>query len=161
MLAVPFSIIGALIGHIVLGLTPSYLSVFGLLALAGISINDTLVMVDYVNRHRNAGASMQVAALESGAKRFRPIMLTSVTTFAGMMPLMFDRSLQAQFLIPMAVSLAFGVMFASAVSLYLVPCALIVGEDARNFFTPLWKWFIRPFTSANSVEHNLGSTYSD
>lgn len=157
MLAVPFSIIGALIGHIVLGLTPSYLSVFGLLALAGISINDTLVMVDYVNRHLSEGATLRVAALESGAKRFRPIMLTSVTTFAGMMPLMFDHSLQAQFLIPMAVSLAFGVMFATAVSLYLVPCALIVGEDVRNLLTPLWKQFIRPFVNANPVEQNLGT----
>lgn len=161
MLAVPFAIIGALAGHIIMDLTPSYLSVFGLLALAGISINDTLVMVDYVNRHRSQGASLRVAALESGAKRFRPIMLTSVTTFAGLMPLMFDRSLQAQFLIPMAVSLAFGVMFATAVSLYLVPCALLVGEDVKNIFTPLWRWFIRPFVSAIPIEPNLGSLHSD
>jgi len=150
MLAVPFAIIGALLGHIVMGLTPSYLSVFGLLALAGISVNDTLVMVDYVNTRRRGGASLQVAALEAGAKRFRPILLTSVTTFAGLVPLMLDRSLQAQFLIPMAVSLAFGVVFATSVTLYLVPCALLAGQDLRQACQAAWDWYFRPFRRPTS-----------
>lgn len=145
MLAVPFAIIGALLGHIFMGMTPSYLSIFGILALAGISVNDTLVMVDYVNRHLRQGDSLRTAAIQSGAKRFRPIMLTSITTFAGLLPLLMDRSLQAQFLIPMAVSLAFGVLFATAVSLYLVPCSLIVGDDLRRSCQALWRWYLSPF----------------
>ena len=102
------------------------------LALAGISVNDTLVMVDYVNRRLAEGKSLREAALDAGARRFRPIMLTSVTTFVGLLPLLMDRSLQAQFLIPMAVSLAFGVLFATAVTLYLVPCSLLLGQDIRR-----------------------------
>lgn len=145
MLAVPFAIIGALIGHIVLALTPSYLSVFGMLALAGIAVNDTLVMVDYVNRRKAQGATLLDAALEAGGKRFRPIMLTSVTTFAGLTPLLLDRSLQAQFLIPMAVSLAFGVLFATAVTLFLVPCSLLVADDLANALNRLQAWYFRPF----------------
>ncbi|MCA9192790.1 MAG: efflux RND transporter permease subunit [Planctomycetales bacterium] len=149
MLAVPFAIVGALLGHIVMDMTPSYLSIFGMLALAGISVNDTLVMVDYVNRQLEKGVSLYDAALQAGAKRFRPIMLTSVTTFAGLLPLMMDRSLQAQFLIPMAVSLAFGVMFATGVTLFLVPCALLAGNDCKNMFVALKRWFFRPFINTN------------
>ncbi len=147
LLAVPFAIIGALLGHIVLGITPSYLSVFGLLALAGVSVNDTLVMVDYVNRQRERGSSLRQAALESGSRRFRPIMLTSITTFVGLMPLLLDESLQAQFLIPMAVSLAFGVMFATIVSLLLIPCALLLADDARSAIVIAKDWYLSPFRS--------------
>ncbi|MFN3193382.1 MAG: efflux RND transporter permease subunit [Aureliella sp.] len=145
MLAVPFAIIGALLGHIVMDMTPSYLSVFGMLALAGIAVNDTLVMVDYVNRRRGEGLNLHLAALEAGAKRFRPIMLTSVTTFAGLLPLMMDRSLQAQFLIPMAVSLAFGVLFATCVTLYLIPCSLLLAQDLQLFLAGLKRWYLKPF----------------
>lgn len=145
MLAVPFAVIGALLGHIFMGLAPSYLSVFGMLALAGISVNDTLVMVDYVNRRLAEGASLREAALDAGARRFRPIMLTSVTTFVGLLPLLMDRSLQAQFLIPMAVSLAFGVLFATTVTLYLVPCSLLLGRDVRHGLTGIATWYVRPF----------------
>lgn len=145
LLAVPFAIIGALLGHIILGITPSYLSVFGLLALAGVSVNDTLVMVDYVNQRRAKGASIRQAALDAGARRFRPIMLTSITTFVGLTPLLMDNSLQAQFLIPMATSLAFGVMFATVVSLFLVPCALLFAEDGRKVLVWLKEWYFRPF----------------
>ena len=148
MLAVPFAIIGALLGHIFMDITPSYLSVFGILALAGIAVNDTLVMVDYVNRRIQQGDSLRQAALEAGAKRFRPIMLTSVTTFAGLLPLMADRSLQAQFLIPMAVSLAFGVIFATAVTLFLIPCALLAADDAKRFASASYRWYLRPFRRA-------------
>lgn len=152
MLAVPFAIIGALLGHVFMGMTPSYLSIFGMLALAGVAVNDTLVMVDYINRRREQGASLIVAALAAGGKRFRPIMLTSVTTFAGLLPLMMDRSLQAQFLIPMAVSLAFGVIFATAVTLYLVPCALLMGEDMSRAFASFRSWYFRPFKTVKSAK---------
>lgn len=145
MLAVPFAVIGALLGHIIMGLAPSYLSIFGMLALAGISVNDTLVMVDYVNRRLAEGSSLREAALAAGARRFRPIMLTSVTTFVGLLPLLMDRSLQAQFLIPMAVSLAFGVLFATIVTLYLVPCSLLLGHDIRRVWNGILAWYFRPF----------------
>jgi multidrug efflux pump subunit AcrB len=145
LLAVPFAIIGALLGHIVLDITPSYLSVFGILALAGVSVNDTLVMVDYVNQRIAKGASLPEAAREACARRFRPIMLTSITTFAGLMPLIMDDSLQAQFLIPMAVSLAFGVMFATVVSLLLIPCALLIAEDGKMALARFKQWYVRPF----------------
>ncbi len=147
MLAVPFAVIGALLGHIILDLTPSFLSIFGMLALAGVAVNDTLVMVDYVNRRTAAGLSLREAALEAGGRRFRPIMLTSVTTFVGLLPLMLDRSLQAQFLIPMAVSLAFGVLFATAITLYLIPCALLTADDLGRVVLKLRHWYVRPFTT--------------
>ncbi len=145
LLAVPFAIIGALLGHLALDITPSYLSVFGLLALAGVSVNDTLVMVDYVNRRRLQGSGLRRAALEAGVRRFRPIMLTSITTFVGLMPLLMDNSLQAQFLIPMAVSLAFGVMFATIVSLLLIPCALLLADDVRKGLVLAKNWYLAPF----------------
>jgi multidrug efflux pump subunit AcrB len=150
MLAVPFAIIGALLGHLFMGITPSYLSVFGILALAGVAVNDTLVMIDYVNHRRKEGASIEEAALLSGARRFRPIMLTSITTFVGLVPLMLDRSIQAQFLIPMAVSLAFGVMFATLVSLFLVPAALVSANDAAKAFGDLRKWYLQPFQAKSA-----------
>jgi multidrug efflux pump subunit AcrB len=130
-------------------MTPSFLSVFGMLALAGISVNDTLVMVDYINRRRNEGATLREATLEAGSRRFRPIILTSVTTFAGLLPLMMDRSLQAQFLIPMAVSLAFGVLFATVITLYLIPCALLIADDFWKAITLFSSWYSRPFHTAN------------
>ena len=145
MLAVPFAIIGALLGHIIMDLTPSYLSIFGMLALSGVAVNDTLVMVDYINRRRQEGMSLREAALQAGGRRFRPIFLTSVTTFVGLLPLMLDRSLQAQFLIPMAVSLAFGVLFATAVTLYLIPCTFLFGEDLIGVIRRLGDWYARPF----------------
>ena len=138
MLALPFGIIGALLGHMIMGITPSYLSIFGMLALAGVVVNDSLVMVDYINRRRDQGLTLRAAALEAGARRFRPIMLTSVTTFVGLVPLLMERSLQAQFLIPMAVSLGFGVLFATMITLYLIPCALLTAQDLGRGLRWLW-----------------------
>ncbi|MEN8774811.1 MAG: efflux RND transporter permease subunit, partial [Akkermansiaceae bacterium] len=119
----------ALLGHLILEITPNFLWVFGLLALAGVVLNDSLVMVDFVNRKRRAGMPLMDAALAAGARRFRPIILTSLTTFAGLVPLLMDQSLQAQFLIPMAVSLGFGILFATGITLFLIPCALLVADD--------------------------------
>lgn len=147
LLAVPFAIIGAIFGHVLLDLTPSYLSVFGMLALAGIAVNDTLVMVDFINRRCDSGTSLSDAVAESGTNRFRPIFLTSVTTFVGLTPLIFDPSIQAKFLIPMAVSLAFGVLFATCVTLFLVPCAVLAGDDVSRICRSVWVWQTAPFKS--------------
>ncbi|MDA7632833.1 efflux RND transporter permease subunit [bacterium] len=145
MTAVPFGVIGALLGHIFMGITPSYLSVFGMLALSGVVVNDSLVLVDFVNRQVREGVSLRDAVLQAGARRFRPILLTSVTTFVGLVPLLMDNSIQAQFLIPMAVSLGFGVLFATAITLILVPCALMLGEDVGLAIRGFRRWYFDPF----------------
>ena len=129
MLIIPMGTIGALLGHMALGMTPSFLSIFGMLALAGISVSNSLVLVDYVNQRRAAGSSLIEAAREAGLRRFQPILLTSVTTFVGLAPMIFDRSIEAQFLIPMAVSMGFGILFTTLITLFLVPCALLTAED--------------------------------
>jgi len=138
LLAVPFGAVGAILGHVLLDITPSFLSFFGMLALAGVVVNDSLVMVDFTNVKRREGASAFDAVIHSGSARFRPILLTSLTTFAGLMPLIFERSIQAQFLVPMAVSLAFGIMFATFITLFLIPCAYLATEDIKNFFRRLF-----------------------
>ena len=148
MLSIPFAVIGALLGHIILGVTPSYLSVFGMLALAGVAVNDSIVLMDYINQRRAEGKSLREAALEAGARRFRPILLTSGTTFVGLAPLMVAKSLQAQFLIPMAVSLGFGILFGTMITLFLVPCALLVAEDLGTSLSRFKRWYLRPFESA-------------
>lgn len=145
LLAVPFGIIGALLGHVAMGITPSYLSIFGMLALAGVVVNDSLVLVDFVNRQVRSGTPLYEAVLTAGGRRFRPILLTSVTTFVGLIPLLMDRSIQAQFLIPMAVSLGFGVLFATAITLVLVPCALLAGKDVSETWASFKEWFAAPF----------------
>lgn len=145
MLAVPFGAIGALIGHLILDLTPSYLSMFGILALAGVVVNDSLVMVDFINRKVRAGEDMLESVIHSGTRRFRPIILTSATTFAGLLPILFDRSLQAQILVPMAASLAFGILFATVITLYLIPSSYLAAEDARLLLGRLKEWYLRPF----------------
>jgi multidrug efflux pump subunit AcrB len=145
MLAVPFGAIGALLGHIILDITPSYLSIFGILALSGVVVNDSLVMVDFINRKTRAGEDPFESVIHSGTLRFRPIFLTSITTFAGLLPILFDRSLQAQFLIPMAASLAFGILFATAITLYLIPSAYLVAEDVKAHLGRLKNWYFKPF----------------
>jgi len=131
--AVPFGLIGAIIGHMILGLDVSLLSLSGMIAVSGVVVNDNLVLVDFINRQRRRGVAVAKAIREAGAARFRPILLTSLTTFAGLTPLMLEKSVQAQFLIPMAVSLAFGVMIATVVSLILVPASYHILEDLKSF----------------------------
>ena len=150
---VPFGVIGALLGHMIMGVTPSDLSLFGIIAMAGVVVNDSLVMVDDINQRVRRGIPLLDAVQQSGCQRFRPIFLTSVTTFVGLMPLMFDNSLQAQFLIPMAVSLAYGVLFATGITLFLIPCVLLTANDlgvmARSFFS----WYGRPFRGTPRNQH--------
>lgn len=123
---IPFGFIGALIGHIVMGLNLSMLSLFGIVALSGIVINDSLVLIHFINQRRREGVPMEEAIWEGGKARFRPILLTSVTTFLGVLPLILERSIQAQFLIPMAVSLGVGVLFATVILMMLVPALMML-----------------------------------
>jgi multidrug efflux pump subunit AcrB len=135
MAAIPFGFVGAVWGHVITGLDLTILSMFGLVALTGVVVNDSLVLVDYINRFRSHGRSLSMALTFAGMARFRPIVLTSVTTFAGLAPLMLEKSMQARFLIPMAVSLAFGVLFATLITLVLVPCGYLIMEDVKFLFT--------------------------
>ncbi len=135
MTAIPFGIVGAFLGHIILGLNLSILSMFGIVGLAGVVVNDSLVLVDAINRLRKAGVGLREAVMKGGKLRFRPIILTTVTTFAGLAPMMAERSLQARFLIPMAVSLAFGVLFSTLITLVLVPCGYLILEDVKGIFS--------------------------
>lgn len=132
MIVIPFGLIGAIAGHMIMGQPMSILSVLGFVALAGVVVNDSLVLVDFINQERAAGKPLRVAIEEAGSLRFRPIILTSLTTFAGLLPVLFEKSLQAQFLIPMAISLSFGVLFATFITLLLVPAFYSILEDIRE-----------------------------
>ena len=129
MSSIPFGITGAVIGHIFMGMNLSILSMMGIVALTGVVVNDSLVMVDFINRYRNEGNTIREAVLEAGPRRFRPIFLTSLTTFVGLIPLILEKSTQAKFMIPMAVSLSFGVLFATAITLLLVPVSYLTLEQ--------------------------------
>ena len=132
MFVIPFGMVGAVIGHIVMGFNISMFSVFGLVALAGVVVNDSLLMVDFVNKHRAEGMNLREAIEAAGARRFRPILLTSLTTFCGLVPMLLETSLQAQFLIPMAISLAFGIVFATVITLFLIPTLYSILEDIKG-----------------------------
>ena len=128
MSSIPFGLTGAVFGHLIMGINFSVLSMMGFVALTGVVVNDSLVMVDFINRYRSEGNSIMDAVLEAGPRRFRPIFLTSLTTFVGLTPLLLEKSIQAKFMIPMAVSLSFGVIFATAITLFLVPVGYLVLE---------------------------------
>ena len=132
MAAIPFGLVGAIWGHLALGLDVTMMSMFGLVALTGVVVNDSLVMVDFINRKRLIHGDLEVAVREAGVNRFRPILLTSLTTFFGLAPLMVERSMQAAFLVPMAVSLAFGVLFATFITLILVPVSYLILHDFKR-----------------------------
>ena len=133
MTVIPFGVIGSVLGHMILGMDLSALSILGIMAAGGVVVNDSLVMVDYVNNARRSGVPLKEAVMFAGSRRFRAIMLTSITTFIGLVPIIFfETSMQAQIVIPMAVSLAFGVLFATVVTLVLIPNLYIVIEDIRQ-----------------------------
>ena len=131
MTAVPFGLLGAIVGHLVFGVTMSMFSFMGVVAAAGVVINDNLVLIDRINQVREEQADIALAVIEAAVSRFRPILLTSFTTFVGLLPIMSDRSSQSEYLKPMTLSLGFGVFFASFVTLIMVPCLYVVVEDAR------------------------------
>jgi multidrug efflux pump subunit AcrB len=134
MMVIPFGIVGAVIGHWIMGMNLTLLSLMGVLALSGVVVNDSLVLVDFVNRKRAEGIALFDAVYMAGGRRFRPVLLTSLTTFVGLMPLLFEKSTQAQFLIPMAVSLGFGILFATLITLFLVPVNYLIMEDIKSYF---------------------------
>ncbi len=136
MASIPFGIIGAVAGHVIMGYSLSLVSMFGIVALSGVVVNDALILIDLANRRiKNRGESVHDAVLEAAIQRFRPIMLTTLTTFGGLSPMMFERALAARFLIPMAISLGFGILFATVITLVLVPSLYMVSEDVKSVWT--------------------------
>lgn len=131
MTAIPFGIVGAVIGHILLGYDLSLVSLMGVIALSGVVVNDSLIMIDYANKRRIEGFAIYEAIHEAGLRRFRPIILTTMTTFGGLAPIILETSSQAFYLIPMAISLGFGIVFATTIILVIVPCLYLTLEDIR------------------------------
>jgi multidrug efflux pump subunit AcrB len=134
MVSIPFGVVGAVVGHLLLGYTLSLMSLFGVVALSGVVVNDSLVFIDFANQKRRAGADMHDAVLAAGIQRFRPIVLTTLTTFFGLMPMILETSRQARFLIPMAISLGFGILFATGITLLLIPSLTMILEDIARLF---------------------------
>lgn len=132
MSVIPFGLIGAVVGHVLMGMTVSMMSIFGIIALSGVVVNDSLIMVDFINRSVAKGDDILTAVIEAGQSRFRAILLTSLTTFFGVLPMLLETSVQAQFVIPMAVSLGFGIIFATVITLLLVPCLYLVLNDLQS-----------------------------
>ena len=150
MVAIPFAFIGMIFGNIVTGVPFGIFSIFGFFAASGVAVNDNLVLIDYVQRLRAKGVGAYQAMLDSCVARFRPILLTSVTTFVGITPILFETSAQAEFLKPMVVALAFGVLFDFFLTLMLVPAMYGIGVDITRFFRGLWRGEKQP---------GLGATY--
>jgi len=138
MSVIPFGFIGAVIGHMVFSVSINILSVFGIIALAGVVVNDSLILVEFANRGRKDNLSLEDAIVSAGKKRFRAILLTTLTTFVGLLPLLFETSAQAQFVIPMALSLSFGILFASTITLVLIPCLYFVVESNHQFVSAIF-----------------------
>ncbi len=132
MMAIPFGLIGAVFGHLIMGMEFTIISIFGIVALSGIVVNDSLILIDFINRSVRSGVAVETAVVESGKARFRPVMLTSITTIAGLLPILLERSFQAQFLIPMAISICFGLLAATVLTLLYVPALFLILRDVRN-----------------------------
>ena len=148
MSVIPFGMIGAVIGHVIMGRSVSMFSLFGLVALAGVVVNDSLIMIDFINKAREKGMELKQAVIESGTKRFRAIILTSITTAAGLMPIMLEGSLQAQSVIPMAISLSFGIIFATVITLFLIPSLYMLQLDFFARMRQFKGWLLSPLHSA-------------
>jgi multidrug efflux pump subunit AcrB len=134
MVAIPFGAVGAILGHLIMGYNLSMLSMFGIVALSGVVVNDSLLLIDRANQNRRDGTAPGQAVLDAATRRFRPILLTSLTTFFGLAPMILETSVQARFLIPMAISLGFGILFATAITLILIPALYLVVEDVHDLF---------------------------
>ncbi len=132
MVVIPFSCIGAVVGHILMGYGLSFMSVMGMIALAGVVVNASLILLSKANQLSEQGAGPEEAIIDGACRRFRPIVLTAATTFIGLTPMIFERSVQAEFLIPMAISLGFGILFGAVICLFFVPCTFLIFEDARR-----------------------------
>jgi multidrug efflux pump subunit AcrB len=140
MSVIPFGTIGALAGHWILGIPVSLFSYFGIIALSGVVVNDSLILVDYINKERARGVALRDAVIDAARYRFRPILLTSLTTFLGLAPItIFETSLQAQLVIPMAASLAFGIIFATFITLILIPALYLILDDLKTWWNEAWQ----------------------
>ncbi|OUR62580.1 hypothetical protein A9Q74_04675 [Colwellia sp. 39_35_sub15_T18] len=135
MSVIPFGIIGAIVGHWLMGKTINMMSIYGFIALTGVVVNDSLIMVDFINKAKGTGQRMIDIVINAGTARFRAILLTSLTTFFGIFPLYFEQSLQAQFIIPMAISLGFGIVFATVITLFLIPALYLIKDDIHKLFS--------------------------
>ncbi len=144
MSVIPFGMIGAVIGHVIFGRSVSMFSLFGLVALAGVVVNDSLIMIDFINKARERGVELKQAVIGSGTQRFRAIILTSITTAVGLMPIMMEGSLQAQTVIPMAISLSFGILFATLITLFLIPSLYMLQIDAFARIRQFKGWLLKP-----------------
>ena len=143
MSVIPFGAIGALLGHLILGIPVSMTSYFGIIALSGVVVNDSLILVDFVNREKRAGAPLYDAVRHAARSRFRAILLTSLTTFLGLAPIaIFETSLQAQPVIPMAASLAFGILFATVITLFLIPSLYLILNDFKSWWKEAWRMLL-------------------
>jgi multidrug efflux pump subunit AcrB len=134
MFCIPFGMIGAVVGHLVMGYSLSVMSLFGIVALSGVVVNDSLILIDFANRRQRAGKAIMDAIQDASIQRFRPILLTTLTTFGGLAPMIMETSRQARFLIPMAISLGFGILFATFITLILVPSLYLILEDLKALF---------------------------
>ena len=152
MSAIPFGIIGAIIGHLLMGYSMSLISMFGIVALSGVVVNDSLVLLVTINDYRRKHPEWTIREIvcRAGARRFRPILLTSVTTFCGLLPMIFETSMQARFLIPMAISIAFGIIFATFIILLIVPSLFLAMNDLIRFKD----WLLG--TGDDDEEHQTG-----
>lgn len=137
MVSIPFGIVGAVIGHIMMGYDLSMMSMMGIIALSGVVVNDSLVLIDFANRRRAEGMSVHDAMLNAGVRRFRPIMLTTLTTFCGLAPMIFEQSRQARFMIPMAISLGYGILLATGIALIIVPALYMIIEDVKHLLAKI------------------------
>ena len=155
--AIPFGIVGAIFGHLLLGYDLSLISFMGVVALAGVVVNDSLVLVSGINElRRGEGRSVLEAVQAGGARRFRPILLTSLTTFLGLTPMILETSVGARFLIPMAISLGFGVLFATFITLLLVPCLYLILEDVQRLLAGTATFFRRTIGGPRSASASRG-----
>ena len=141
MVSIPFGIIGAILGHLLLGYEMTMLGIIGMLALSGVVVNDALVLISFANERRAHHDNAHDAVVFAGIQRFRPILLTTMTTFGGLAPMIFEKSMQAKFLIPMAISLGFGIVFATFIALLLVPCLYMVIDDCSRLKRKLMDYF--------------------
>ena len=132
---IPFGVIGAIVGHWLTGYPISMMSMMGVIALSGVVVNDSLILVDYVNKAVARGTDLLTAVIEAGTRRFRAILLTSLTTFFGLAPMLLESSAQAQMMVPMAISLAFGIVFATVITLLLVPSLYMILDDLDRWWT--------------------------
>jgi len=149
MLAIPFGVIGVVWGHTIFGYRATFLSMIGFIALCGIVVNNSLILVEFFNSAHRSGVPLREALVQAGRQRLRPIFLTSITTFLGLTPLMLEQSFQARFLIPMAISISFGLISSAFLVVTALPCFMVIVDDIKAAFYFLW--FGRPRGSVEAT----------